>query len=569
LRKLDAVTWVSSGDEQGIALSTLDLTCVLVASDVSPELRKQVVTAQKPASNVVVVVLVDEYSREVGLCPEATVDGPVVSAALSLGEKAVGRVFLSGDAAASETTAPIFERMSLAPVYCGSRAEDARLISLIQHAICALGRMVVIEAAGMGVRAGLPLDLAAAVIGRSSGRSRQAEIFFDGLLHGDRDEAGESRSVTRMLGNLVDLGMTLSLPLPLTSAALALLSLEPVDGVDDGQTAADLFTSYERRVGLRRGRLVTSTADEPAAGDAPPSPVIGYVGLGAMGSALAMQALRVARELYVYDPDSAKVEHLKREGARAASDVASLAAVCDLIFLCLPSAKEVEQILFGAGGMYAALGPGKIVIDQTTCSPAESVRFCERLAVAGVAMIDAPVTGGPDAARNGGLVTMCGGQKAAFSRVKPILEAMGGEVVYFGEPGFGQAIKLVKNALGAGNRLIIYEMLSVAAASGLQIDALRAALSTGSSASGALDRILHSIVTGSPTADATLRTVVKDQQLIGRMGRAAGSPLPLLNLARTVLEAVSRMLGPAAQIDEVGRLYGTNLFRESRNHEKA
>ncbi|WP_128596295.1 hypothetical protein [Paraburkholderia kirstenboschensis] len=124
------------------------------------------------------MVLVDEHSHEADACPETTADAPLVSAALSLGEKAAGRVFLSGDVVASETAASIFERMSLAPVYCGSRAEDARLIALIQHAICALGRMVVIEAVGMGVRAGLPVDLAAAVIGRSSGRSRQAEILM-------------------------------------------------------------------------------------------------------------------------------------------------------------------------------------------------------------------------------------------------------------------------------------------------------------------------------------------------------------------------------------------------------
>ncbi|WP_121307708.1 NAD(P)-binding domain-containing protein [Paraburkholderia sp. BL17N1] len=562
LQKLDALTWMSAGEEQWSAeLLALDSASVLISADVSPEFRNRILTGRKPASNVVVVVLIDECSREGSPCLETIVHLPVVSAALSLDETAGGRVFLSGDVMASEVAAPIFAQMSLAPVYCGARAEDARLIALIQHAICALGRMVVIEAAGMGVRAGLPVDLAASVIGRSSGRSRQTEIFFDGLIHPDRDDACESGTVATMLGHLVDVAMALGLPLPLTSAALALLSLEPVDDVDDGRPGADPFARYERLVGLRRDLVVTSNADEPAGVDTSPSPVIGYVGLGAMGSALAMQALRVAREVHVYDPDPAKVEHLTRQGARAAADVASLAAVCDLIFLCVPSAKEVEQILFGPDGMYAALHRGKIVIDQTTCSPAETVRFGERLAVAGVAMVDAPVTGGPDGARNGALITMCGGQDAAFSRVRPILEAMGGEVVYFGAPGSGQAIKLVKNSLGAGNRLIIYEMLSVAAASGLRIDTLRAALSTGASASGALDRILHSIMTGSPTADASLRTVVKDQQLIGRMGRATGSPIPLLNTARTVLEAGSRMLGPAAQIDDLGRLYGIESFQ--------
>lgn len=569
LEKLDGLTWVSAGEEQSAGLLDRGSMCVLIAADVSPEARGRLLTGLRPGSNNVVVELVDEYSREGDPCFETIEHVPVVSAALSLDEKAGGRVFLSGDVVASEGVASIFARMSVDSVYCGSDAGHARLISLLQHAICAISRMVIIDAVGMGLRAGLPIDLTASVIGRSSGRSRQAEMFFDGLVRRNGDEAGKSGFVTRMLENLVDVAMPLGLPLPLTSAGMTLLSLAPDDGSGDEQLAADPFGNYERLVGLRRETAVTSQADKSAGPDVPLSPVIGYVGLGAMGSALAMQALNVARELHVYDPDPAKIERLTRKGACAAADVSSLAAACDLIFLCVPSAREVGQILFGPSGMYAALGPGKIVIDQTTCTPAETVHFGERLAVAGVAMIDAPVTGGPEGARKGSLVTMCGGEAAAFSRVRPVLEAMGGEVVYFGGPGTGQAIKLVKNSLGAGNRLIIYEILSIAAAFGIQVDTLGVALSTGASASGALDRILGSIETGTPTADASLGTVVKDQQLIARMGRATGASIPLLNIARTVLEAGSRILGPQAQVDELGRLYGIGSFKESRNHEKA
>ncbi|MBL3960971.1 NAD(P)-dependent oxidoreductase [Burkholderia sp. KCJ3K979] len=506
------------------------------------------------------VMLADEYPDEADQYFRTTVHAPVVSAALSFDDKASGRVFLSGDVAASEGAAWIFAGLGLDTVYCGTRTEDAQLISLIQNAICSVSRMVSIEAAGMGLRAGLPVDLVASVIARSSGRSRQAEIFFEDLVQRDCDETVSSSSVTKMLENLVEVAMPLGLPLPLTSAAMVLLDLGAGDGAGNERPVDDPFTRYERLVGLRRDTVVTSKADKCAGNDATASPVIGYVGLGAMGSALAMQALRVARELHVFDPDPEKVERLTREGALAAADVASLAAVCDLIFLCVPSAKEVEQILFGVDGMYASLGSGKIVIDQTTCSPADTARFGQRLSRAGVAMIDAPVTGGPDAARSGGLVTMCGGEHAAFSRVRPVLEAMGGKVVYFGVPGSGQAIKLVKNSLGAGNRLIIYEVLSVAAAFGMQFDTLRAALSTGASASGALDRILRSIETGAPTADASLRTVAKDQQLIARLGRATGASIPLLNIVRTVLEAGTRILGPGAQIDELGRLYGMESF---------
>ncbi|WP_158256600.1 NAD(P)-dependent oxidoreductase [Trinickia symbiotica] len=568
MRKLGAVVWVSAGEEENAEFFNRGCMCVLIASDVNAAVSRRIVTGLTPGSNAIVVALIDEHSREGDLGYQPAGHVPFVSAALSLDDEAGGRVFLSGDAAASEGAASIFTRMSLRSVYCGINTKHAWLISLLQHAICGISRMVTIEAVGMTLRARLPVDLAASVIGRSSGRSRQAEKLFDELLQREGGDIPMPEAVARMLCNLIDAALPLGLPLPLTSSATSLLSLEPPRSADDEQPATDSLGNYERLVGLRRDMVVTGAALEYARGDAPRSPVIGYVGLGAMGSALATQALQVARELHVYDPDPAKVERLTRKGARASADVASLAAVCDLVFLCVPSAKEVEQVLFGPGGMYAALARGTIVIDQTTCGPAETVRFGERLAAAGVAMIDAPVTGGPEGARNGSLVTMCGGTGTAFSRVRPVLEAMGGEVVYFGAPGSGQAIKLVKNALAAGNRLIVYEMLSLAAAFGIRIDALRAALSTEASASGALDRVLKSIETGTPTADASLRTVVKDQQLIASMGRLTGAPLPLLNIVRTVLEAGSRILGPQAQVDELGRLYGIGSFKESRNHEK-
>ncbi|MGF6872995.1 3-hydroxyisobutyrate dehydrogenase-like beta-hydroxyacid dehydrogenase [Paraburkholderia sp. MM5477-R1] len=561
LIELDALEWVSAGEKHSAELWSGDHMCILIASDVSPNLRKRLITGFAPDSNVILVTLADEDWREGDACFDTTVHVPAVSAALSLGETDAGRVFLSGDPGAGEEVASIFARTSLDALYCGSRLAAAQLISSIQHAICTLSRMVIIEAAGLGVRSGLPVDRVASVVAHSSGRSRQAELFFHRLLDATGADAGKPGSALKMLGYLVGVAMPLGLPLPLTAAATALLSLETGEGDDARRVAGDPFSNYERLVGFRRSDVTTSKAEEYTGGDEAAPPVIGYVGLGAMGSALAGQALRVVRELHVFDPDPVKVERLTREGARAAPDVASLAAVCDVIFLCVPSAKEVEQVLFGTRGMYASLSRGTIVIDQTTCSPADAIRFSERLAIAGVAMIDAPVTGGPEGARNGRLVTMCGAEKEAFSRASPILKAMGGEVLYFGEPGSGQAVKLVKNALGVGNRLVIYEMLSIAAAFGIRIDTLHAALSSGVSASGALDRILRSIVTGDPTADATLMTVLKDQQLIGRMGRATGAPLPMLNVARTVLEAGSRILGPGAQVDELGRLYGIESFQ--------
>ena len=123
---------------------------------------------------------------------------------------------------------------------------------------------------------------------------------------------------------------------------------------------------------------------------------IGYIGLGAMGSALAARFLP-DYSLTVYDLDVNRAAILAESGATAAGNPSELARASDVVFLCLPTSGHVEDVLLGAGGIAETLRPGTLVVDQSTGSPDRTRRLAERLEAGGVTLIDAPVSGGPRA----------------------------------------------------------------------------------------------------------------------------------------------------------------------------
>src|SRR5206468_1368639 len=109
------------------------------------------------------------------------------------------------------------------------------------------------------------------------------------------------------------------------------------------------------------------------------------------------------------------------------------------------------EVIFGKDGLVGGLAAGKVVVDQTTGDPAETRAIAAELAALGIALVDAPVSGGPSGAEAGTIVTLCGGAPEAFARVKTILKQTGPAVVYFGQSGNGHVAKLIKNTLGGVN----------------------------------------------------------------------------------------------------------------------
>src|ERR1700681_1877118 len=177
---------------------------------------------------------------------------------------------------------------------------------------------------------------------------------------------------------------------------------------------------------------------------------IGFLGLGEMGTPMAVRLLRAGHDLTVWNRSSEaeRITPLAQAGAAVASSPAKAAAGADFLITMLATPEAVEQVLFGTAGLAPALSPGQILIDMSTVGPDEVRSAASRLPQ-GVSLVDAPVRGSVPQATSGRLEVCTGATDENYERVRPILETLG-TVRHAGGPGSGAALKLVANlALGA------------------------------------------------------------------------------------------------------------------------
>jgi 2-hydroxy-3-oxopropionate reductase len=197
---------------------------------------------------------------------------------------------------------------------------------------------------------------------------------------------------------------------------------------------------------------------------------VGFIGLGIMGSGMTHNLLRASVDLTVYNRSPERMQPLANAGAATTASPAELAAATDVVFLCVSDTPDVEQVLLGDDGVLQGARSGSLVVDMSTISPAATRRLAERLGEEGVAMIDAPVSGGSEGAAKGTLSIMVGGEEAHVERARPYLEAMGSTITHLGPIGSGQSCKLVNQILVVVNMLAASEALVFAEASGLDLD---------------------------------------------------------------------------------------------------
>ena len=175
---------------------------------------------------------------------------------------------------------------------------------------------------------------------------------------------------------------------------------------------------------------------------------IGFLGLGEMGTPMARRLLQAGHELVVWNRTAERTAPLVQEGASVAATPAKAAAGRDIIITMLATPDALEQVLFGAEGLAAALSPGQVFIDMSTVGP-EEVRAAAARLPKGASLVDAPVRGSVPQATSGHLDIFVGATDQDYERVRPILETLG-SVRHTGGPGSGAAMKLVANlALGA------------------------------------------------------------------------------------------------------------------------
>jgi 3-hydroxyisobutyrate dehydrogenase len=194
---------------------------------------------------------------------------------------------------------------------------------------------------------------------------------------------------------------------------------------------------------------------------------IGFIGVGSIGHPIAGQLLAAGHELVVHDVRPEAAAQLIAGGAAWGESPADVAAQCELVATCLPGPAEMEAVCLGARGIVGAIREGGLYVDHTTNSPMLVRRVHGVLAAKGVAMLDAPVSGGTEGARTRDLLVMAGGEPAAFARARPELDAIARRVLYTGGIGSGSVAKLMHNCASFTLDLVMAECWTVAVKAGV------------------------------------------------------------------------------------------------------
>jgi 3-hydroxyisobutyrate dehydrogenase len=285
---------------------------------------------------------------------------------------------------------------------------------------------------------------------------------------------------------------------------------------------------------------------------------IGYIGLGAMGGALARRLL-LSHPLRVLDLDQGVVAAFEKQGATASASPAELARSCDVIMMCLPRSANVRQAILGENGLLDGLSAGKTVIDQTSGDPAETAAMAEQLSQHGVTMLDAPVSGGIGGAEAGTIAIMVSGPRAAYDDARSALLSISPNVEYVSNRiGDAQALKLINNAMSAGCRLATLEAAALGRKLGLPLSTIAEVLNRGPGRNKASKVMLPALMEGKPSAGSfALSLMLKDLNLATGLGMKCDAPMPIANLVRALLQAGVNTLGDKALLEDTVRLIDT------------
>ncbi len=261
---------------------------------------------------------------------------------------------------------------------------------------------------------------------------------------------------------------------------------------------------------------------------------IGFIGLGNMGLPMALNLVKAGHGVTGFDVTRPAVGKLSALGGAAAATVADACAGVEAIVTMLPAGEQVRQVYGEAAGIIAAAAAGTLLIDCSTIDVATARDVAARAAAKGLAMIDAPVSGGVGGAQAATLTFMVGGEDDAFARAKPILEAMGRTIVHAGGSGNGQAAKICNNMILGVSMIAVSEAFLLAEKLGL--DAQRLFDISSKSSGQCWSMTSYCPVPGpvptSPSnrdyqAGFTAAMMLKDLKLAQDAARGAGAVTPL------------------------------------------
>lgn len=286
-------------------------------------------------------------------------------------------------------------------------------------------------------------------------------------------------------------------------------------------------------------------------------PTLGFIGLGLMGTAMSLRLLEKGWAVNVWNLEPERMSPVVNAGAIAKASPAEVTRDSDIVLMCVLHTEAVEQCVFSRDGIAVTASAGKILVDHSTIDPARSRQFAERLhAETGMKWIDAPVSGGPNAARQGTLTVMAGSDAGSIAAVAAVMSDLAANFTHVGRSGAGQTAKVINQAIVGTTYVLMAEALMLAEATGIDAAKLPQCLA-GGHADGTLLRQLYPRMQARafdpPLAYARqlLKDMVAVQAEIGRFGL----DLPLIERAvaqhRAYVAGGNEMADPASIV----RLY--------------
>jgi 3-hydroxyisobutyrate dehydrogenase len=269
-------------------------------------------------------------------------------------------------------------------------------------------------------------------------------------------------------------------------------------------------------------------------------PTIGVVGLGIMGQPMARNLLKAGYPVIVCNRTPGRTACLTDVGAETACSPAEVARQAEITITMVSDTPDVKQVILGAEGVAAGAGERSVVIDMSTISPSTTREISHILAQRGIAMLDAPVSGGEKGAIEGTLSIMVGGPEDVFRRCLPVFQAMGKNIVYMGESGSGQVAKLCNQAACSLTILSVAEALVLGARAGLDLEALLKAISGGAAGSWSMSNLGPKMIDGNFAPGFMVNLHQKDLRLVLQAAGELGVSLPGTALVHQLFNAVQR-----------------------------
>jgi len=290
-------------------------------------------------------------------------------------------------------------------------------------------------------------------------------------------------------------------------------------------------------------------------------PTLAFLGQGLMGQPMTLRLLQAGYRVHVWNRRRPKLQPALDRGAIEAATPREAARAAEITLVCVTDTKAVEDVAFGADGVAAVEGRGKILVDHSSIRPDATRTFAERLASrSSMQWVDAPISGGVKGAQEGTLAIMCGGHPEAVDRVRPALAAYARNITHMGPAGAGQTTKLCNQVIVGSALAVIAEAVTLAQSAGVDASRLPEAFAGGFADSMPLRIWVPRMVSGYAEPIGAANLFLKDLDNAADLARSTGTPLPMAGLARELF----RVLAAQGRGDDDPAVLVT-LYRKPRN----